>query len=404
MKSLVLLLALCCCARAAILETSIPPSASAKYKSAQYRLFIPDAKRRVRAIIVKQHGCGRNGLAHANDLQWQAFAEKWNAALLGSWLQPSTSDCADWFVPANGSSAAFKKALEHFAKESLRPELLEVPWLLWGHSGGAHWSLMMAEQYPTNVIAVFAQSGGIARTNSPAARVPILFNRGVNDFPNIINTVNVAMAANRAHGALWALSIAPGTKHECGFSRELAIPWFDLMMQERLPPRARKLRPASVTNQVFGASTSLQYARGNHINDPRLSWLPNENFARLWQEFGKTARVADKTPPPRPKNLKAAIQDKTVVLTWEAAIDIEGGIKHFNIYRNNQLWKSYPEPSPTKGPLAFQQGNYGDEADPPSPAMRFVDDQPDPGKNRYEVTAVNHYGLESVRSPASIAK
>jgi hypothetical protein len=53
-----------------------------------YYLWIPADAKKLRGVIVHQHGCGggasTGGLTAANDLHWQALAKKWNCALLGS--------------------------------------------------------------------------------------------------------------------------------------------------------------------------------------------------------------------------------------------------------------------------------------------------------------------------------
>src|SRR5438552_2841778 len=68
--------------RAGTFEVSLPPKEGEQYKSADFRLWLPEGAKTIRAVIVRQHGCGRNGIDHADDLQWQALAAKHDAALL----------------------------------------------------------------------------------------------------------------------------------------------------------------------------------------------------------------------------------------------------------------------------------------------------------------------------------
>jgi poly(3-hydroxybutyrate) depolymerase len=96
-------------------EANMPPQPGEQFQSAAFRLWLPEDLKTVRAIIVRQHGCGRNGIDHADDLQWRTLAKKHGAALLSSRLTYSGS-CAEWCVPMNGTERAFLDALKSFAK------------------------------------------------------------------------------------------------------------------------------------------------------------------------------------------------------------------------------------------------------------------------------------------------
>ena len=89
-----------------IYETAVPPPQGAKYRSADYRIWLPKDAEIVRAIIVHQHGCGRNGITVPFDVHWQALAAKWNCALMGTYYTV-TDGCRDWWEPDNGSAEAF---------------------------------------------------------------------------------------------------------------------------------------------------------------------------------------------------------------------------------------------------------------------------------------------------------
>jgi pimeloyl-ACP methyl ester carboxylesterase len=394
-------------AHGACLETSVPPRAEDKFKSAAYRVWIPEGARVLRGVIVKQHGCGRHGLTHANDVQWQALAGKWDCALLGSWLQPASSNCADWYDPKNGSGQAFLTALKTFAAQSRHPELEQVPWALWGHSGGAHWAVLMANQHPERVAAVFAQSGGLAGTHSPALHVPMIFNRGANDFTNVLKAVDGSFTNNRPRGAFWAVAVNPKAKHECGHGRQLAIPFFDALLQQRLAKwfGRPELRPVNRDAAWLGDPATGEIAPPLLFpGEPaRASWLPDERIARLWQEFVRTGGITDTTPPPPPTNLVVAVAAGAVNLTWDAEADLESGLKTFNVYRDGKLVGSFAGPTNNAAKGSFQIGNYGDEAEPATPQMTFTDTKAPAGRRRYEVTSVNWAGLESPRSaPARV--
>ena len=130
---------------------------------ANFTLWVPPEVSRLRGVIVHQHGCGegscKSGLTGAYDLHWQALARKHGCALLSpAYEQPDKADCQMWCDPRKGSAKAFLKALEILGERSSHPELSDVPWALWGHSGGGHWCGGMAILYPERVIAAWLRS------------------------------------------------------------------------------------------------------------------------------------------------------------------------------------------------------------------------------------------------------
>jgi poly(3-hydroxybutyrate) depolymerase len=211
-----------------------------------YTLWIPDGIKKIRGIIVHQHGCGvgacKGGATAAYDLHWQALAKKWDCALLGpSYHQEEKQDCRLWCDPRNGSRATFLKALRDFAKQAKHPEIATVPWCLWGHSGGGFWASLMQTSDPERIVAIWFRSGtafatwekgGIARPTIPAAAysIPIMLNPGGKEKGdkrfNGAWTGSLAMfTAYRAKGAPAGFAPDPRTSHECGDSRYLAIPF-----------------------------------------------------------------------------------------------------------------------------------------------------------------------------------
>ena len=388
----------------AIFEVSVPPQKGERYASAGYRMWIPDGVKTLRAIIIKQHGCGRDGITYGDDLQWQELARKWDSALLGTRLTGTSTNCAEWSNPDLGTGRALLEALRQLGGRARHPELEYVPWALWGHSGGAFWCHAMTVRMPERVAGVFLQSGAITVTNGPAARVPILLNRGSNDFPVIIQRAETAFRMHRAMGGFWSLSVDPKSQYECGQSRSLAIPFFDSILSQRLPVPApadgqAELMAMNSGNAWVGNLATHEIAPASAYKGEPLTacWFPNEKVARCWQEFCKTGLVKDTTPPSAPNRLRAVASDG-VVLTWSATADLESGIKTFNVYRDGEKIGSYRTLMANPNSDAFQAANEGDEPEPVDPKMRFVDLTPPKGRHTYQITTVNGAGLESERS------
>lgn len=408
-----------------------------------YTIWIPDDVAKLRGIIVHTHGSGawEAGADAAYDLHWQALAKKWDCALLApSFHQGPTrkENNATWhryFVPGGGSHEVFLGALRDLATKSNHSELENVPWCLWGHSGGAIWSGLMHAHDPGRIIAIWLRSGsgwGFAETGHiPNWRlVPTEDNRGV---PVILNSgikdnnedppydddgkkdARGMLRAFRAKDAPVGIAIDPRTGHNCGDSRLLAIPFFDTMLAMRLPYRNSKNQTLkSVDMKIawladLGSDNAVPAAQ--YKGDPKQAvWLPNESFAKKWMEYVKTGYVTDTTPPPAPTNVKAVRKtDKSVELSWNSEVDFESGLRTFIIMRDGErigrtepVKTSRSETVPIDGRPLFQGLSYHDTPLQPQREMRFVDEKPPSGiKHTYQVIAVNSEGLRSEPVSAS---
>lgn len=382
-----------------------------------YAAWVPASDRPLRGVIVHQHGCGRGacdgGATAAYDLHWQALAAKWNCALLGpSYHQKDGENCRLWCDPRNGSAKAFLRSLDDLAEKSKRAELKSVPWCLWGHSGGAFWSSIMQTLYPERIVAIWFRSGTAfaywekgeiekPEISAAALAIPSMQNPGGKEKDHerfqIAYSGGLAMfEAYRKQGSPIGFAPDPRTAHECGDSRYLAIPFFDLCLELRLP-----------RDGGDGALRPVNVARGRLIARPDLSpepiWLPSDRFARLYDQYVADGFVDDKTPPPTPTAVTAVrMPDGKVEIRWQADADFESGLAGFVVERDGAEAARLPEtPVGRFGKPLFQAMSYHDTPTPPLPEMKYVDAAlPAGAKPRYRVVAVNAAGL---RSEPSIA-
>ncbi len=415
---LAVLVASSCSTPAATFEVSVPPKDGEKYKSADVRVWLPDNVKTIRALIVHQHGCGRNGIDNADDLQWQALAIKHDAALIGSYFVP-VKDCSDWFDPKNGSERAFFDALKEIAAKSKHPELTAAPWAIWGHSGGSMWACHMTIRHPARTVAVWARSQAVIEGYPDAAlQVPIVFNYGEQEktgrFEGVHKNSVAAFEKYRPKGALWAIAVDPKSSHDCRNSRQLAIPFFDLMLAERLPDRdvgGTTLRPPAalavrVDRSYLGDLTNFRVRTQSAIKEKHetYAWLPSSEFAMKWQEYCQRGDVMDTTAPPSATTITAKVGVDGVTVEWKAVADLESGIKLFKLRRDGfRIAEIGGEKTKGNGMGFFQFWNYGDEPEPRLPAFKYLDKGGKAG-SKYEITVENHAGLHSEKSPEGVAK
>jgi pimeloyl-ACP methyl ester carboxylesterase len=386
------------------LQVSVPPSPLDGYLAADFRIWIPHDVPTLRGAIVKVHGCGdaaaQTGLDHANDFQWQALAAKHQFALIGAKFPTGNKPCEYWALINNGSSDAFLTALATVATQSHHPELAGVPWVLWGHSGGADWSAQMLQQYPDRTIAVVAVRGGaftLLGTDANLANIPVLFALGAQDKVAVKETHTLPRQVfdrYRRRDAPWALAIAAGAGHETGDTRLLAIPYLDVILTQRLPPD-NKLRPIDKSQGWLGNLATHNIAPIDRFADDRLSavWLPDENTAHQWQQYITTGKIHSTRAPMAPTALTATrIASTTALLTWQYPPDLAHGLPSFRIYRDRQAI----------GTVTGQGHDFGDAAAPPHIVLEFQDRNAQADAS-YSVGAINQLG-ENISQPTQLTK
>ncbi len=388
-----------------------------------YTIWIPKGVAKLRGVVVHQHGCGegscKSGLTGAYDLHWQALARKHDCALLSpSYEQPEKADCQMWCDPRNGSSEAFQKALVDLGAKSGHAELSQVPWALWGHSGGGHWAGGMVLMHPQRIAAAWLRSGvpllkGISSTNpnvkshelpEAALKVPMMCNlgtkEGVSDktgrFAGVWSANEAFFKAVRARGGLIGVAVDPLTAHECGNQRYLAIPWLDACLTERLSKNSSgNLNEMPLCQAWFAPLLGAEAVSAKRYEGEttKAIWLPNESIAKAWMQYVKDTSVSDTTPPPAPSNLRQQ-GDK---LIWDAEADLESGLAYFEIERDGKPLAKVPQQA--KNPFGrpiFQSLQYSDTPTQPLIPLSFtVTDAKANDKHSYRVIAVNTVGLKS---------
>jgi hypothetical protein len=386
-------------------EVFIPPTKTDKYLSAEYRIWIPKDVKSLRGLIVKQHGCGdpaaASGLKHANDLQWQALASKHQFALVGTKYATNNQICENWALLNSGSEGAFLKAIRTFAQKSSHPELNKVPWVLWGHSGGADWSAQMLHKYPNRTIAVVAaRCGGSTLPKAIDPKlwgVPVLFataekeNTLVDECRDLPKRI---FFRYRKENALWTLAEEANTTHETGDTRLLAIPYLDKIISERIISGSNKLRSVDTAQEWLGNTATHEIASVNQYKENPLqaAWLPNKEIAGKWQEYVTIGKISPTRQPIAPTNVRATkIHPTEVLITWNFTPDLDNGLPSFRIYRDRSLVKT----------LEGQKHDFGDAAEPQNVVLEFRDRQANLNST-YAVAAFNQLGESVSQATRSI--
>lgn len=390
----------------------------------QYTIWIPPGVETLRGVVVHQHGCGvgscRSGITGAFDLHWQALAQAHRCALLSPvYEQPEKADCQRWCDPRNGSATTFLRALVDLGKASSHPELAQVPWALWGHSGGGHWCGGMVMLHPERVAAAWLRSGvptfepienrsDIKPHTMPKAaiRVPMMCNLGTKEgvtdktsrFARVWPANQAFFKQVRGEGGLLGVAVDPLTSHECGNQRYLAIRWLDICLRHRLPSRlGQPLKEMPGEDVWLAQPDGFEALQENEFEgDPKTAaWLPSGAFAKLWEQYVNDTKVTDSTPPPAPTTVR--IEGNRI--TWQATADLESGLSHFILKRDGAFLARVPEEGKNRfGRPIFQGLQYSDTPAQPLVSMSYVDAsvvEAEAGMHSYEVIAVNTAAVKS---------
>jgi hypothetical protein len=410
-----------------VIQFSLPKQGS-MYADPTYYCWIPKDVTTLRAVIVHQHGCTREGDAQQmmGDVQWLSLAKKWNAAFIAPKLitggpNDGSTKCGNWNNIENGSGNTFLAALDTLARRSNHPEIKTIPWALWGHSGGSMWITSMSGKYPARVAVGIAEACGNEISGVTAALgIPILHHNGLKDM--CYN--DVIYANGRKKGALWAHAVNPdylwvnGPKPEqTGWGPEvyghaphdlrmIAIPWIEAGLTARLPAEAgsAQLKAMDTSAAWLGDTASHAVAAQAAFAGNKLAaaWLPNEAFANLWKEYMGSGTIKDKTQPPAPYGLAGTYANKQMKLTWNADADLETGIKTFIVYRNGAVLATLQYTASTLFTAAkgYQRWDDGDNPNPSAPpAMTYTDNNlSDAETYAYQVATVNWSDLAGAKS------
>lgn len=364
-----------------------------------YGIYVPSTAEKIRGIMVFQHGCSQEefGLSRHHDVQYQAFARKWDLAIIETTI---FGLCDVWARPSEGSYKALMLALTKAGVRTGHSELANAPLLVWGHSGGGFWVLSMLHEHPERIIAAIAYSAAWdPQWDYPEAayEVPILFRHAGpgEGADNIPATARHSFAHLRAHDAPAAIAYTRGQGHNHSYMRTITVPFWEAALQQRLAPDG-SLKPIDRDQSYLVDTISFNiYRAADFRGESRgLCLLPDYGSAYAFREFALKGAVRDATPPPAPFDVAIETDGEgNSFLVWRADADLESGIGHFNIYDGDgRLIGRIPEEG-----LYQDFDRNGDQARPViPPAMKFRLSGNDRGP--FCVQTVNRDGLASEKA------
>jgi poly(3-hydroxybutyrate) depolymerase len=272
----------------AVWDYDAKPRGVPDLQTAQFRVWIPDAEKPVRGMIVLVPGANGDGRGDVNAGDWQALATELGFGLIACHFDSGVKDDVGYSYAAKGSGKTLLAALEKFAAEHKRPEVAKAPLLLWGHSAGGQFNYNFACWKPERTIAFIVNEGGSCyeTPSTPQTRAtPAILFAGEKDTPVRVNSITDLFLKGRSRGALWAFCLEKGLGHAVGPSRHIAQQFFRAIVAMRLPPDASagNLKTLNQSEGLLAARKGAAVPAAQYKGSLRdVSWLPDTATAALW--------------------------------------------------------------------------------------------------------------------------
>ena len=262
------------------------------YSKAKFCMWTPEGVDKFRGILMLNPGSNGDGRPQVEDEYWQAFAQKHNFALFGTFLQDHmhvNMMIEHYIKVGEGSGKAILDAIDQVAIESGHQELSYAPFLLWGMSAGGEINHEIASWIPERVIAYVVNKGGYYYSAVPpeeTRKTPGLYVIGLDDYPSRNLMIKGMYLTNRRAGALWTLVEEQGVAHEVAGSRELAVAYYEAVMNLPMVDDAMGYKALkSVTEEIGTVSNIYKHTIGaeDGLRKEDTTWLPDGDFAKKWQ-------------------------------------------------------------------------------------------------------------------------
>jgi len=188
-----------------------------------------------------------------------------------------------------GSGKVILDAIDQVAMEGGHQELSYAPFLLWGMSAGGEINHEIASWIPERVIAYVVNKGGYyysAVSPEETRRTPGLYVIELDDYPSRNLMIKGMYLTNRRAGALWTLAEEQGVAHEVAGSRELAVAYYEAVMNLRMVDDAMGYKALkSVIEEMGTVGNVYKHTIGaeDGLRKEDTTWLPDGDFAKKWQ-------------------------------------------------------------------------------------------------------------------------
>lgn len=266
-------------------------------------LKIPKGVDVVKGILINGNAGCSTTLYYVEDQLAYEFAKKINFAIMGTYNWGSFWE--------TGEFETFEDCFSQLSEMSGHSELVDAPFLFFGHSNGG----MMTHNYsalrPEKCIAALVNKGGSYNESLPGTetlKTPTIFVAGERDWPGIADQIETHFYANRPRVALWSHILQQGWGHVLvGETIELYYLLAEEALKRRYPEDQSPIDgPVTLLDLDVEAgwlSDSTTWKNGiievfDHDNYPNSidssSWHINKDLAYLFAAHSSYDRIDTK--------------------------------------------------------------------------------------------------------------
>lgn len=265
------------------------PGIHDNFDIAEFRVWIPDNNLPPKAILVLSSNYNSNALNLVLSEEWQQYAEMENIALLGVHLESNSSDTY-YPLASGGSGKAMTTALNMIAQKNQYSQLIGLPILAKGYSGGGAFSYYLSDYLPERVLAFANIRGGVGATTRANSNTMGLMIIGEHDGDLNRASMRNAVMEKRMISGLWNYVIEPDVDHYGDLDKADALikTFFSLALAKKLANNGtNQLQVIPESTGWLGDNEKLQYFIYGEFQDDKTnaSWLPSEEFAEAWKDF-----------------------------------------------------------------------------------------------------------------------
>jgi hypothetical protein len=257
--------------------------AGGKYH-AQLALWLPENVKAIRGIYLAPFNPET-----VEKEQNRAICRHWQFAIVGTNLMRISKD-EYRSIMTNG--------LKELAAQSQHPEVEHAPMVVASMSAGAGMTVSLAELMPERMIACGPVALEVGPQTERAKEVPMMTIFGERDGGQMQKLEALLPKQREAFDAAWAIAPQWRRKHEWGQSNNLLWPFFDEVIQQRLPQQTNlqtqpvELKPCAA-DQSWYAALAAYHDRPAAITPAvqfkgdraAACWFPGPRTAAVWQAF-----------------------------------------------------------------------------------------------------------------------
>lgn len=263
-----------------------PESPYNNFDVAEFRLWLPENRTDLKAVLILLHSANSNALGLANSPEWQAFAKKENLALCGVNFTGGSYSSA-----AGGSGQALLDAIEQITIKNTVPQITQLPFLMRGYSAGGNFSYNFSNFKPEKVVGLVSIRGGQLETSTKNITVPGVILTGDMEGEQRNAFLKDIALDKRDDGGLWSFAIEPDATHfsQLKASDDLARIFFSSVLKKRITADSDQLKTIPEDSGWLGNNTRTDiYTYSDYPgNKTSAFWLVDEDFANAWLNFQK---------------------------------------------------------------------------------------------------------------------